>query len=1029
MNPTLDTPPTGTRVAAAPNPLLAAASVVLKPLASLQLTVVLFALAIVLVFFGTLAQIDNGIWQVVDQYFWSYVVYIKLNLFTEFASVFLPNLKIGSLSGSIPFPAGKTIGGLMLLNLLAAHVVRFKLSWKRTGIIMIHSGVALMLLGEWVTREKAVEQQMVIDAGAGSNFTHSTRLYELALVDVTDQDDQTAAVVPYSFLVGGTTIHNDLLPFDVEVAEIHANSSLAERKSGEQDSEAVGIARRGKIVPRDPVSGTDPNQKIDMPAAYVKLLTKGDGKSIGKFLVSPRLDPQPVEANGRKYELALRMKRYYKPYTLFLTQFRFDRYLGTNTPKNYSSDVVLVDPERGSERSAHISMNDPLRYGGEAYYQSSFDERTEETTILQVVKNPGWLIPYISCIIVGLGMLVHFGITLPKKAASVVRSEIRSQRTKWDRYAPWASLGFVAVVLVGAVAPLFVRPKPTAYDLTAFGGIPVVDSGRVKPLDTRARTTLRIIAAREYLEDAHENKVQAIAWYAGTIARAESAYKLQTVRIDNEQLLNELKLPIREGFRYSIEELERSEQLILSRARGAMEKKERKQPVDQTEQKFVELAERLREYSLLAEQAGPLVIPPATPGGEWQSFRTVYARLVQAAEDAVWAKLKTPPQDTTDWPKDKQALFDSLLRAEVQSKLEEEPALKAWAEMGVFYRNQKPEEFNAAVAKARELAEAAVTPAERTKVAVEAVYNRVGPFFWATGLYVFGFVLSVVAVLGAGWARKSAFLVLAVTFAVHLLAIVARIYIQGRPPVTNLYSSAVFIGCGCVGLGLALERAFKGGYALFAGSLLGFLTCLVAHNLELMEKKDQLEMMQAVLDTNFWLATHVVCITLGYVATAFAGVLGILYVVQAVFFPSFDRDREKTLATLTYVVLCVATLLSFVGTVLGGIWADQSWGRFWGWDPKENGAVLIVLWNSLVLHARWAGLVKARGVAVLTILGNLVVMWSWFGTNQLGKGLHAYGFNSELATWCTVVWGASLAFAAVGLVPRQMWASTKTAAA
>jgi hypothetical protein len=139
----------------------------------------------------------------------------------------------------------------------------------------------------------------------------------------------------------------------------------------------------------------------------------------------------------------------------------------------------------------------------------------------------------------------------------------------------------------------------------------------------------------------------------------------------------------------------------------------------------------------------------------------------------------------------------------------------------------------------------------------------------------------------------------------------------------------------------------------------------------------------------------------------------------------FDKDREKTLSTLTYIVLCIATLLSFVGTVLGGIWADQSWGRFWGWDPKENGAVLIVLWNSLVLHARWAGLVKARGVALLTVLGNMVTMWSWFGTNQLQVGLHSYGFSSELATWCTVVWGVHAAIVAVGLVPRQLWASTK----
>jgi hypothetical protein len=195
----------------------------------------------------------------------------------------------------------------------------------------------------------------------------------------------------------------------------------------------------------------------------------------------------------------------------------------------------------------------------------------------------------------------------------------------------------------------------------------------------------------------------------------------------------------------------------------------------------------------------------------------------------------------------------------------------------------------------------------------------------------------------------------------------------------------------------------------------------VAHHLG--GSGDTLEMMQAVLDTNFWLATHVVCITLGYTATFLAGFLGILYIVVAVLSPWFNRDLMKTLSQALYGVVCFATLLSFVGTVLGGIWADASWGRFWGWDPKENGALLIVIWNALILHARWGGMVKQRGMAVLAIAGNMVTGWSWFGTNQLGVGLHAYGFNNTLATGLTIFWAFQILFILLGSVPEKWWVS------
>ena len=186
-------------------------------------------------------------------------------------------------------------------------------------------------------------------------------------------------------------------------------------------------------------------------------------------------------------------------------------------------------------------------------------------------------------------------------------------------------------------------------------------------------------------------------------------------------------------------------------------------------------------------------------------------------------------------------------------------------------------------------------------------------------------------------------------------------------------------------------------------------------------------MMQAVLDTNFWLATHVTTVTFGYAATFIAGLLGIAFILIGVMTPMLDKELTKVLSGLIYGVVCFATLLSFTGTVLGGIWADYSWGRFWGWDPKENGAMLIVLWNALILHARWGGMVKGRGLAVLAVFGNIVTAWSWFGTNQLGVGLHAYGFTSAAAFALVVFNCVMVCIMMLGMLPEAAWLSRQSA--
>jgi ABC-type transport system involved in cytochrome c biogenesis permease subunit len=248
-------------------------------------------------------------------------------------------------------------------------------------------------------------------------------------------------------------------------------------------------------------------------------------------------------------------------------------------------------------------------------------------------------------------------------------------------------------------------------------------------------------------------------------------------------------------------------------------------------------------------------------------------------------------------------------------------------------------------------------------------------------------------------------------------------WLEARPPVTNLYSSALFVGWGAVALCVVLEYFYKNAIGSAAAGLIGFAALLIAHHLAL--GGDTLEMMRAVLDSNFWLATHVVTIAVGYSATFLAGFLALIYVLRGVFTKSLDESTASALGRMIYGIICFATLFSFVGTILGGIWADQSWGRFWGWDPKENGALLIVIWNSVLLHARWGGLVKLRGLACLAIFGNVVTAWSWFGVNMLGVGLHSYGFMDAAFWWLVLFVLSQLAIIAVAMVPETKWRSSR----
>src|SRR5438067_1232555 len=199
---------------------------VLAVLASLRLTVVLFSLALVLIFCGTLAQVDMGIWTAVNQYFRSAYVWIPLQLFVHFGQVFFGIPTSAHLPGSFPFPGGWLIGGLLLVNLLAAHAVRFKVSWKRSGILMLHAGLVVLMLSELITGLFAIEGNMTIEQGGSSNYIEEHRATELALVDPSDPQTDAVVVIPDRLLKKGGRIQHDELPVDVEVVRFMRNASL-----------------------------------------------------------------------------------------------------------------------------------------------------------------------------------------------------------------------------------------------------------------------------------------------------------------------------------------------------------------------------------------------------------------------------------------------------------------------------------------------------------------------------------------------------------------------------------------------------------------------------------------------------------------------------------------------------------------------------------------------------------------------------------------------------------------------------------
>ena len=658
---------------------------------------------------------------------------------------------------------------------------------------------------------------------------------------------------------------------------------------------------------------------------------------------------------------------------------------------------------------------------------------------------------------------------------------------------------WLPILIAIAVAVCFVTtlrpPQDKTFAFSEFGKLPVLSNGRIQPVDSLARNSLLQIREKQEANldpwnGMKAHLIPATEWLANVMMNPAVADQWPVFRLDNQELISLLKLPGKDlaqhhdGKHYSWAEIEPAFQALDQETeRIENEKKEASQRTAY-ENAVLKMRERLMLYVQLKNAVQP------ENAQNWPEDVSDYEALIPAGVAAAQAEqggkkydeavlkrfaayvtefdsmlrfeppLVIPPSANVShdsWKRTGTVLLDAMRDGKV------DPSVHAYAAMTKAFQAGDSPEFNRQVVLYRELLSSNFAH-ELSKTGWEVFFNQMQPFYNAMVIYVLAAILVLFFwIFLSETVRRTAVWLIAVALVIHTTGLIFRMALEGRPPVTNLYSSAIFIGFGAVVLGLILENFYKNGIGAIVASGIGFITLIIAHFLA--RTGDTMEMLQAVLDTNIWLATHVVVVTLGYASTFVAGFLGIVYVVLGVFTPRLStvlspekaavggaaagyaaggvagaaiggfvakRSAElgdsfgKTLTRMIYGIVCFATLFSFVGTVLGGIWADQSWGRFWGWDPKENGALIIVLWNALILHLRWGGMVRERGLATCAIIGNIVTSWSWFGVNLLGIGLHSYGFIQSTFWWLLAFVLSQFCLIGLGCLPLDRWKSFRT---
>jgi ABC-type transport system involved in cytochrome c biogenesis permease subunit len=607
--------------------------------------------------------------------------------------------------------------------------------------------------------------------------------------------------------------------------------------------------------------------------------------------------------------------------------------------------------------------------------------------------------------------------------------------------------------------------------------IPIQNGGRIKPLSTFGGfTMLGLHGARSMKIEGDRGKeftIKPTAWLLDTLFRPQLAIKFPTFRIDNSSVLEAIGVkPRGKRDRYSYEDIEpgREKLVELAQSYEAIRKAKKDAGQDDTldpvQTQTIDLAYNLRNYESLLGYFGfarfGVVLHGSGKGGAPDQRADISAVMAtapqirqqisqsqaqgqamdshlqllmeQVFDGANFAKFGLfilPPTD----PKDPTWLSagNAIMSAITDTKSDPTLAIGDIKVLESLARSATQEEatFRQELVVLRDrLAKRAEARSEYKHVPLEAIYYHKNWFLYALAFFIIGTITALAMwTVGQGKVGRALYWATLATTAAGLvyciIPIVKRSIIMQRPPVGNLYDTIIFIGATVVLIALLIEWMTRRRFALGVAPVLGTLLIILARRYELGDAKDNMDPLVAVLDSNYWLTTHVLTITLGYSAGLLSAFLSVIYLLmRGLGLDDGDKDIRRSLTRAVYGMICLTLFLSLVGTVLGGIWANDSWGRFWGWDPKENGALLIVLWTLSILHARLGGYIREWGLHLAAVFTAAVVTFSWWHVNFLGVGLHNYGFTAGKNTiW--LFYSVILVILVFGFIARAMQSNEK----
>jgi ABC-type transport system involved in cytochrome c biogenesis permease subunit len=552
-------------------------------------------------------------------------------------------------------------------------------------------------------------------------------------------------------------------------------------------------------------------------------------------------------------------------------------------------------------------------------------------------------------------------------------------------------------------------------DYSNFKKIPVLDNGRLKPLDTFARSLLTQLSGRD-----HNGKQEASAWLASLFFDPESTVNDKIFLINNPDVAQALGINPQPDRHYTPGQLQQGYALLVKLDQAAEKIPEKERSLAENEMirvfgnvnLYVDLSSSFlfvfpqSDFTIVSKSAKAKLGLPLTQNQF--SFIDIALKADKISLDDPEVALTA--SNLMRWSKDYKNLpftvipsgknwlspWDALTADFGNGQTRQ--LLLCWDEMALNYAKGDDAAFNKTTRIYFNSVQYLLSEDDLKKVKkfpLELFYQAASPFTWSIMFYILAFIFFMVSFSSSKTLWYNLGLCsIAAGFLPHLTGLLMRIIIMARPPVSSLYETFIFVSFITVLLGLFIEYYNRQWLGIVTAAISGTALLFIANKYS--AEGDTLKVLIAVLNSNFWLATHVTTITMGYGATCVGGILGHIWLLQSVF-KKDSQILDQTYKT-TLGILGVALTLTFLGTNLGGIWADQSWGRFWGWDPKENGALMIVLWTALLFHAKAGQMIGPRGLAVGAVIGMMVVMWAWFGVNLLSVGLHSYGFTSGIAT-------------------------------